>query len=473
MVLKYCGQLSLVLAVLTLVPLAMSIALGDAPAALRHGVVVGALALAGAALARRPAPATMQANEGLVIVAAMFLIAPLAMSYPLMSGGMAFADALFEAVSAVTTTGLSTGPGADGTPPALLFARAWMQWYGGLGFVVLSLALVMRPGLLAKGLAAGEVQGAGDLVGGTRAHARRVLAVYLWLTAAGLAGTLLTGVDPLGAVLYVFAAVSTGGFAPGGASLAALGWPARAWILALCLAGAIPLTLYYRVFRQRQFLEVDMLQLAGVVAAAVASTLLLAACLRFVDGLPWGQVGEHAPLLAISAQTTAGFSSLDPQRLDPDSKLVLIFSMLVGGGAGSTAGGLKVLRLMIVAAALWLIVRRAGAPREALVEPHLGSRRLQADEIQEAMMFVLLFVVLVAASTVPFVALGYPPLDALFEVASAVGTVGLSAGLTSAALPLGLKAVLGADMLLGRLEILAWLVVLYPRTWIGRRSMEP
>lgn len=468
-VLKYFGQLCLVLAVLTLVPLAVSLVFGDRTAAWRHVLVIGALALAGTVFSRRPAPTGVQPNEGLVIVTGMFLIAPLVASYPLMASGMHFIDALFEAVSAITTTGLSTRASVAEVSPAFLFTRAWMQWYGGLGFVVLSLALVTRPGLVAKGLAASETHAEDDLVGGTRAHARRVLAVYLSLTAIGIAGAWLTGVGPLEAVLYVLAAVSTGGFAPADGSLAALGGQAQTWIMLLCLAGAIPLTLYYRVFRQRQFVAVDLLQLLGVAVAALASTVLLTASMHLVNGLPWGQAVHHAPLLAFSAQTTAGFSAMSPGHLDADSKLVLIFSMLLGGGVGSTAGGFKLLRLLIALTVLRLIVRRACVPRHAVIEPSLAGRSLQADEIQEALLIVLLFVAVVALSCVPFVALGYAPIDALFEVVSAVGTVGLSVGVTSATMPLALKGVLCADMLLGRLEILVWLIVFYPGTWFGRR----
>ena len=127
-----------------------------------------------------------------------------------------------------------------------------MQWYGGLGIVVLSLALIMQPGLVAKGLAATEAE-TDDLVGGTRAHARRALKVYGVLTAlrhhrfhcrweSGF----------FDAVLYTFAAVSTGGFAPHDGSLATFGWPAQVWITLLCLAGAIPLTFYYRMLKERR-----------------------------------------------------------------------------------------------------------------------------------------------------------------------------------------------------------------------------
>ncbi len=200
----------------------------------------------GGCLARLRTPTRVQANEGMVLVALMFLFTPLVMAYPMMGFGMSFLDAFFEAVSGVTTTGLSTLATLDGAPSAFLFSRAWMQWYGGLGIVVLSLALVMQPGLLAKGLAVNEVE-ADDLVGGTKAHTRRVLKVYGALTVIGIVGSLLVGLGLFDAVLYTFAAVSTGGFAPHDGSLATFGWPAQAWITLLCLAGAIPLTLYHRI----------------------------------------------------------------------------------------------------------------------------------------------------------------------------------------------------------------------------------
>ena len=190
----------------------------------------------------------------MVLVALMFLFTPLVMSYPMMGSGLGFLDALFEAVSGVTTTGLSTKATLVGAPATFLFARAWMQWYGGLGIVVLSLALVMQPGLVAKGLAVTETE-TDDLVGGTRARARRILKVYGVLTALGIVGSLSVGVGFFDAVLYTFAAVSTGGFAPYDGSLAALGWLAQVWITLLCLAGAIPLTFYHQMLQKKRALQ--------------------------------------------------------------------------------------------------------------------------------------------------------------------------------------------------------------------------
>jgi trk system potassium uptake protein TrkH len=451
-----------------MVPLVMSLIFGERTITLRYVVVVCGLAGLGLGTARLRAPSSVQANEGMVLVTLMFLFTPLAMSYPMMSSGLSFLDALFEAISGVTTTGLSTKATLVGAPATFLFARAWMQWYGGLGIVVLSLALVMEPGLVAKGLAATET-GTDELVGGTRSRAQRVLKVYGVLTALGIIGSLSVGVGFFDAVLYTFAAVSTGGFAPYDGSLATLGWPAQGWITLLCLAGAIPLMFYHQMLQEKPRVAVDFLQLQAVVIASVVSSLAVGASMRLSAGMAWPQVLHHAPLLAFSAQTTAGFSSVPCAQLDAGSKLVLIFSMLAGGGLGSTAGGFKLLRLLIAASVFRLILLRTCLPKHAVIEPRLTGRRLQDEEIRAALLLIVLFVVVVALSWLPFVAMGYSPLDSLFEVVSATGTAGLSVGLTRATLPALLKGILCVDMLMGRLEIVAWLVMLYPGTWFGRR----
>ena len=467
-VFKYFGQLCLALAALTLVPLVISVILGDTIISLRYGIVIGGIAAVGAGLVRLRAPYRVQANEAMVLVALMFLFTPLVMSYPMMGSGLGFSDAFFEAVSGVTTTGLSTKATLVGAPATFLFARAWMQWYGGLGIVVLSLALVMQPGLVAKGLAVTEAE-TDDLVGGTRARAQRILKVYAVLTALGIIGSLLVGVGFFDAVLYTFAAVSTGGFAPHDDSLATLSWLAQGWITLICLAGAIPLTFYRRMLHKKRRGVLDILQLHTVVIACLVVSLAVGASMRLNTGTAWLDVLHHAPLLAFSAQTTAGFSSIPFTQLDAGSKLILIFSMLVGGSAGSTAGGFKLVRLLIAVSVFRLILLRTCLPKHAVIEPRLAGRRLQDAEIHAALLLILLFVAVVALSWLPFVAMGYNPLDSLFEVVSATGTVGLSVGLISAKLPGLLKGILCVDMLMGRLEIIAWLLMLYPGTWFGRR----
>jgi len=199
------------------------------------------------------------------------------------------------------------------------------------------------------------------------------------------------------------------------------------------------------------------------------ASLLLAICLVMTQEMDWKSAFHHAPILAFSAQTTAGFTSMDLIQLHPASKLVLIMVMVVGGCVGSTAGGLKILRLLILSRVLTQFLQRMSASRHAVVTLRLAGQRLEEGAIQGALLIMLLYGAVILLSWLPFVFLGYNPMDALFEVVSATGTVGLSAGVAESEMPLLLKGILCVDMLLGRLEILAWLVLVYPRTWIGRR----
>jgi len=468
-VLKYTGQLCLVLAALTVVPLSIALLDRENVLSVRYTLVSGCLALVGSQLSRLRSPARVQGNEGMVIVALIFFITPLLMSYPFMAAGLSFVDALFEAISGVTTTGLSTLATVEDKPVSFLFARAWMQWYGGLGIVVLSLAILVEPGLAAKGLAVAET-GQDDLVGGARAHARRVLIAYGLLTTGGIFILWLLQVGFFNAVTYTLAAVSTGGFAVHDQSLAGLGgWIVQGAVLFLCFLGALPFALYYRSTQNKRetihLLQMKMLLLNGVIV-----TFLVGICLHVTGETSWSETLHHAPLLAFSAQTTAGFSTLSLTELDSSSKLALIFAMAVGGGVGSTAGGFKILRLIIILRLIQFAIVRTGVARHAVVEPSLQSRPLPERELQDALLLIVLFVMVVFVSWLPFLMFGYDPLDALFEVVSAAGTVGLSVGITSTELPLMLKAVLCLDMLLGRLEIIAWLVLISPSTWMGKRA---
>ncbi|MHA2316092.1 MAG: potassium transporter TrkG, partial [Candidatus Hermodarchaeia archaeon] len=135
-----------------------------------------------------------------------------------------------------------------------------------------------------------------------------------------------------------------------------------------------------------------------------------------------------------SAQSTAGFATLDISQLNAGAKLTLIFSMFLGGGVGSTAGGIKILRLFILGQLLYVFLQRPSMPKQAVVEASLGRRRLETDEIQNALSIVFVFLAFIGISWLIFLGMGHNPLDSLFEVVSAIGTVGLSTGISAPAL---------------------------------------
>jgi trk system potassium uptake protein TrkH len=467
---KFLGQLALALSALSLPPALAAWALGDNSLAIRL-LVVAVLCLGlGLPSSRIRGPDRLQPNEALVITALAFVGASALMVWPLMGAGLSFADAWLEAVSGVTTTGLTTLRDLGNGPAGLVLARAWMQWYGGLGIVVLCVALTIAPGAAARRLI-GPDQRTLYLTTGAKTHAKRVLAVYLVLTVFGTATVwLLWGQGEL-ALVHVLAAVSTGGFAAFDDSLGSLGSGVQTALLLVSLAGAVALPVYYRIYLMGpQGLHRDP-QLMGLLLAGTATSLLLAACM-LSNGQAWDRVLHHAPLLGFSAQTTAGFSTLTIAELDPASKLTLILSMAVGGDLGSSAGGIKILRLLIFLRVAQLLLARTRLPEHAVIEPRLGGQHLDGAEIQRALVLILLYLAVILVSWLPFLAAGHDPLDALFEVVSAVSTCGLSTGITATELAAGLKLVLCLDMLLGRVEIVALLVVLYPWTWLANRRLE-
>lgn len=467
----YLGQLMLLVSALTLLPLA--VALVDAEWRMAIGLAAASLLLGVFGLVAKPVDAAVriQANEALAVTALSYLLTAGVMALPMAAQGLAPIDALFESVSAITTTGLSTITASEGMPRSLLFLRAWMQWYGGLGIVILSVALLAGDDAIARRLIDEDL--ADNLATTTRLYARKMLAVYLVLTVTGIAVVTLTGLPLFEAICHVLAAVSTGGFSTYDQSLAGManGWQ-RAAVMALCLVGALSLPLYLNLYRR----DWRHLRENHEIRALVAAVLLLGVAILVFEG-DWRQptpdsVGD-AFLLAVSAQTTAGFSTAPPAQLSAATKWAVILAMAVGGCVGSTAGGIKLLRLLLAFRLIAGALRRTSLASGAVDEPRLGGRLISKDEVVRTFLVVTLFGLGVLFSWLPFLAAGHDPLNALFDVVSATGTVGLSTGVATAALAPGLKAVLCVDMLLGRVEFLALLILLYPRTWVGKRRSSP
>ena len=466
---RYIGQLSLVLFVMSLAPLLVSLLYGEYSLTPYYGVVSLTLLLMGGLLSRIENHRQIQTNEAMVITTIMFMLMPLLACYPMMkASGMSFIDALFEGVSAVTTTGLSTLATVEDKPHTFLFARAWMQWYGGLGIVVLTIALLMGSGAVSRKLAQLQIDSE-DLLGSAKLIARKALGIYLILTLLGVLLLWASGMEGFHALLHSLTALSTGGFSSFDAGMAALNGQSQLVLSLLSLLGAIPLLLYYRCYADGWRNLVNNLQVRAMLVMMLLITLAMMASIQLSTGIVWSEALSMASMLAISAQSTTGFSPMPLAELDDGSKLLLIFSMLTGGGLGSTAGGIKILRLLILLRLLQLLLQRASLPGRAIAEPRLAGERMEGPDIERALLLILIYLLIIFCSWLPFVFMGYDPVDALFEVVSASATVGLSSGITSSELEPLLKGILCFDMLAGRVEIIALLVVLYPPTWLGKR----
>jgi trk/ktr system potassium uptake protein len=466
---KYTGQLLLVLAVLYSVPLLFSLAAGEFDNSWPYGAIILLSGISGYFLQRIKTTADLQNNEILVVSALIFIAASLLAALPFYHYGLSFMDALFEAVSGVTTTGLSSLETVETLPLTFQFARAWLQWVGGLGIVVLSVAIILPQSKATLHLFRENWEKEG-LVSGTRSYARIILQVYFFMTLAGFILLIFMGVNWFDAITHILAAVSTGGFSRYDSSLSGLhGFPVQAAVILMSCFGALPLVIYYSLFRGdwRKFTgnpEIKGLFLVAVFAVAVTILVLF-----YVDGLPLHRAFEDGTLLALSAQTTTGFTTIPIPKLSEASKLFTILFMFIGGNVGSTAGGIKILRLLVVLKMIRLLVVRSGLPPSAVVQPRLAGKRLESIEVERSFLLVFLFFIVILLSLIPFLLLGYPFLDSLFEIVSATCTVGLSTGISSFKLPALLKSILCLDMLMGRLEIIAFLVLVYPPAWFGKK----
>ncbi|MDW7772168.1 MAG: TrkH family potassium uptake protein [Desulfobulbaceae bacterium] len=466
---KYIGQLLIIYSILTCVPLIFCLLAGEYGFIWPYAGIVTCTAVLGLLLQQIEVNDDIRSNETLVISALIFIVAPLFAAIPFLNAGLHWSDAIFEAVSGVTTTGLSNLSTIETLPRTFLFSRAWLQWVGGLGIVVLGVAILLPHSKSTLQLFRENWYREG-FISSTKAYARVVLIVYFLMTAGGFLLLVPLGVSWFDSATHVLAAVSTGGFSSFDNSLA--GFNNRfiqTVIIFLSCLGAVPFILYYLAVTRGRRSFAGNVEVMGLAAAALFAAAAITMILLAVDNLPLRVAVENGTLLALSAQTTTGFSTMPVAGLSPAVKFILIMIMLIGGNVGSTAGGIKILRLLIIFKLIKLLVVRSGMPSDAVIQPRLMGKRLESVEIERCFLLVFLFLAVILLSWFLFILMGYPFLDSLFEVVSATCTVGLSTGICSTSLPVFLKGILCLDMLMGRLEVVAFLVLFYPPTWFGTK----
>ena len=456
-ILGYTGLLCLIASLLILSPLLLLVFYPRQAAAAWGFLLPGlGLGLPGLILWRRLTPrpaASLTMPEGAVIVVLTWLLVTLAGAVPFLLAGMGFTHALFESTSGWTTAGLSVLDVGQASP-LLLFYRSVTQLAGGAGLAILMLSTLTGP--LGPGLAV--VEGRQEqLLPHVRRSARLVLILYAGYNFAGILALRLAGMTWFDAVNHAFTALSTGGFSTRAQSIAHWRNPAiEIVIIVLMLLGMLNFLTAYTFLRTKFR--------ATARNSEVRQSLLLllfgAVVLFFgVTGGLYATIGERlrvAVFNTVSALSTTGFATVDYVPWNGLGWLVLILFMLVGGGAGSTAGGIKQYRIHLLSKGLIWEFRRRLLPRRAVIEPDVwhGEQRLfvSDSQLRQVSMFVFLYVAVFVAGSGIIAAHGYPLQDSLFEFASALSTVGISVGITSADAPVGVLWVEMLAMFLGRLE---------------------
>lgn len=404
----------------------------------------------------------LTALEALVVTALAYLLFSI-LGAVLFLPVAPFVDGFFEAMSGITTTGLSVMP-VESLPATLLFFRSYSQWIGGAGIVIVSLLLLMGPGLSAFRLYSSEY-GEINLAGDVKSTAKVVIKIYLALTSLGFMAFWASGMGGFYALLHIMSAVSTGGFSPFNASIGAYPNPAiRIIVVVFMVAGGISFVSYHALQNRnwRYFFRDQQLRALALLIGATTLLFFLAEGIFSAD-LP------SSLFHAASAVSTTGFGVSDCSLWPAAAKFATVLVMFVGGGAGSTAGGIKLFRLFVAFHLIKRLAARMLLPAEAKLSFTYDRRVVGEEEIMAAGGIIIAYLLFISATALALTAAGIDIADAIFESTSALATVGLSVGVTSQGMSAWAKVLLSFNMWAGRLEILPVLILLYPPIWRRKR----
>ena len=425
------------------------------------------------AILKKPRRMAFFMKEGFVTVALCWIVLSIFGALPFVFSGEIprFTDALFETVSGFTTTGASVVPDVEVLSHCTLFWRSFTHWIGGMGVLVFLLAILPLAGGSQMYLMQAESPGpsVGKLVPKTRHTALILYALYILLSIVEFILLLGGGMTVFNAVTTTFGTAGTGGFGTRNSSMADFS-PYVQWVVAVfMMLFGINFNLYFLVLigRGRQALKSEELRTyLGIIAAA---TLLIVLNTR-AAGVRHGETVRHAFFQVSSIITTTGFATCDFDLWPSLSKCVLVLLMLVGACAGSTGGGIKISRVLI-------LIKRAGEELHKFIFPNsvtkirLEKKILDREVVHTTSAFLIVYVFIFAISTLLVSAEGHDLETCFTAVAATFNNIGPGLSVVGPTRNFGFfsdftKYVLIFDMLAGRLELFPMLILFSPRTWL-------
>ncbi|MFU8888555.1 MAG: TrkH family potassium uptake protein [Trueperaceae bacterium] len=412
-------------------------------------------------------------REALVALLASWVLVPAVGALPYLGGGvLGPLDAYFEAMSGFTTTGATTITDFSVVGPVLFMWRAFTQWVGGIGIIVLFVGLFPQLAIAGRQLFFAEAPGPTEerLTPRLRHTASALLSVYGALTVACAVAYDLAGMSTYDAVAHALTTMSAGGFSPHGRSFEVFA-PALMWVaVAFMLFAGSNFALLYRGLAGRTWSILRDVELRSYLAVAAVVTVAVAAVLG-LDGLPLADAWRHGAFQTMSILTSTGYASADFGAWSERSQALLLLVAFIGGSAGSAAGGVKVARWVILVQHTSREVRRTMHPR-AVLPVRMGARVVPEDVQRSVAAFITLYLSLFALSTVALVLLGEDFTTAFSAAIACLGNIGPGLGAVGpmenfAGLHPAAKAVLIFCMYAGRLEVVT-VFALVTRAWWRR-----
>ncbi len=428
----------------------------------------------GVVLYRRGFGARIEMGEAVALTAVVWIVVPLLSAVPFMeASGVPFIDSLFESVSGWSTTGLTVLSGSNSSwrgvyvprveelDVSLKFWRTLMQWEGGLGIVIFTIAILAPPGVSAATLylAEGKFE---RLEASFRRSAVLMGLIYLALTGLGVLLFRVSGMPLIDSIHHAMTGIATAGFSTHTESLGYYIGSSYILVSAMIVMflGAVSFSDHYNMLR----LKFDRLRRSVELKAQIVILVLASLTGLFIWSRDPIFRESQTPLTVVfhvvSASATAGFQAGDLHSTSESFKMLLALLCIVGGSAFSTAGGIKVMRLLIAFKSVSMEADKLVHPLGYVPKRMLGTYMLDEELMRKTLATITIFIFTYAILVMAAIAIApsYDPVDVVFEIASAMGNVGLSTGVTSASAPIAVKAILMIAMLLGRLEVLTYIV---------------
>ncbi|GHG71432.1 Trk system potassium uptake protein [Alishewanella longhuensis] len=398
-----------------------------------------------------------------------FAAIPLYLSLPEIS----LTDAWFETVSAVTTTGSTVLSNLEQLPKGVLFWRAMLQWIGGIGIIVMAIAIL--PVLKIGGMKLFKTENSDiseKILPRSSSLSSSILLVYLLLTALAMSSYYLGGMSGFDAVTHGMTSVATGGFANYDASFGFFNdKPWLLWLSSLWMfLAALPFVLYVGMLRGDRWILIKDPQVRAFCWVIAITVIWLTLYQHWHNERDWFSALTHSLFNVISVVTTCGYASED-YTLWGNFAFVLFFYLTFSGGcSGSTSGGLKVFRTQLASFLLLKQLKILIHPKAVWTQRY-GSKKVDDELLGAVLAFCFIYFATIAALAMVLAMYELDFVTALSSAATAVSNVGPGLGDTVgpagnfASLPNGAKWWLSVGMLAGRLEILTLLLLFSPMYW--------
>ncbi|MBF9001077.1 MULTISPECIES: TrkH family potassium uptake protein [Vibrio] len=385
---------------------------------------------------------------------------------------ISFTDAYFETMSGITTTGSTVLSGLDNMAPSILLWRSILQWLGGVGFIVMAVAILPMLNVGGMRLFQTESSDWSDKSSPrAKTVAKNIVSVYLILTGLCILGYVATGMTVFEAINHAFTTLSTGGYSTSDGSMNHFSKGAH-WVAILFMfLGGLPFLLLVTSVRKRRPLEIFRdAQVRGFFWLFIISSLMVAFWLNLHNNYPFMDALRVSMFNIVSVVTTTGFGLDDFTAWGALPSTLFIFLMMTGACSGSTAGGIKIFRFQIAMALLKKQMMNLIHPSGVFVQRY-NQRPVNEDIVRSVVAFGITFGLTIIVIAAILSAMGLDPLTSISGSITAVSNVGPGMGTVIgptgnfASLPDAAKWVLSFGMLMGRLEILTILVLFFPAFW--------